>query len=169
MFDLVPESTEFDSGSDNDLDEGAEQVAEVSAHRFGVPRQPVSALRSFAFCSFLLATFCFSATATDRAVDGGDRGLVEPGATVHPTTGDWSFSLASTTSSPQHSFSRSMDLSFPTWGSDYGNHNSPLGHSPAGFASLQPAPTLDSSFAPLGVGGAQIFVVIGYLLSADRF
>ncbi|KAK3285805.1 hypothetical protein CYMTET_6603 [Cymbomonas tetramitiformis] len=100
--DIGSEVSDNDQGSDNDSD-GGQQVAFGS---FGTlehdsdrgasplaapmcrPRAPPSFLRCALMSSMLCCSLLASATASLVAVGGGDRGLVEPGATVHWSAGD---------------------------------------------------------------------------------
>ncbi|KAK3250056.1 hypothetical protein CYMTET_40556 [Cymbomonas tetramitiformis] len=99
--DIGSEVSDNDQGSDNDSD-GGQQVAFDS---FGTlehdsdggasplaapvcrPRAPPSFLRCALMSSMLCCSLLASATASLVAVGGGDRGLVEPGVTVHRSTG----------------------------------------------------------------------------------
>ncbi|KAK3279079.1 hypothetical protein CYMTET_13015 [Cymbomonas tetramitiformis] len=99
--DIGSEISDNDQGSDNDSD-GGQQVAFDS---FGTlehdsdrgasplaapmyrPRAPPSFLRCALMSSMLCCSLLASATASLVAVGGGDRGLVEPGVTVHRSTG----------------------------------------------------------------------------------
>ncbi|KAK3268571.1 hypothetical protein CYMTET_22936 [Cymbomonas tetramitiformis] len=100
--DVGSEVSDNDQDSDNDSD-GGQQVAFDS---FGTlehdsdrgasplsapmcrPRAPPSFLRCALMSSMLCCSLLASATASLVAVGGGDRGLVEPGVTVHRSTGD---------------------------------------------------------------------------------
>ncbi|KAK3266578.1 hypothetical protein CYMTET_24820 [Cymbomonas tetramitiformis] len=100
--DIGSEVSDNDQGSDNDSD-GGQQVAFDS---FGTlehdsdrgasplaapicrPRAPPGFLRCALMSSMLCCSLLASATASLVAVGGGDRGLVEPGVTVHRSTGD---------------------------------------------------------------------------------
>ncbi|KAK3260006.1 hypothetical protein CYMTET_31021 [Cymbomonas tetramitiformis] len=99
--DIGSEVSDNDQGSDNGSD-GGQQVAFDS---FGTlehdsdrgasplaapmyrPRAPPSFLRCALMSSMLCCSLLASATASLVAVGGGDRGLVEPGVTVHRSTG----------------------------------------------------------------------------------
>ncbi|KAK3238394.1 hypothetical protein CYMTET_51589 [Cymbomonas tetramitiformis] len=105
--DIGSEVSDNDQGSDNDSD-GGQQVAFGS---FGTlehdsdrgaspaaapvyrPRAPPSFLRCALMSSVLCCSLLASATASLVAVGGGDRGLVEPGATVRRFAGDFSASI----------------------------------------------------------------------------
>ncbi|KAK3272519.1 hypothetical protein CYMTET_19188 [Cymbomonas tetramitiformis] len=104
--DIGSEVSDGDQGSDNGSD-GGQQVAFGS---FGTlehdsdggalpaaggsltpvyrPRTPPSFLRCALMTSVLCCSLLASATASLVTVGGGDRGLVEPGATVRRSTGD---------------------------------------------------------------------------------
>ncbi|KAK3284668.1 hypothetical protein CYMTET_7688 [Cymbomonas tetramitiformis] len=109
--DIGSEVSDNDHGSDNDSD-GGQHVAFGS---FGTlehdsdggalpaaggsltpmyrPRTPPSFLRCALMSSVLCCSLLASATASLVAVGGGDRGLVEPGATARRSTGDLFASL----------------------------------------------------------------------------
>ncbi|KAK3245953.1 hypothetical protein CYMTET_44499 [Cymbomonas tetramitiformis] len=100
--DIGSEVSDNGQGSDNDSDGGQR----VTFRSFGTlehdsdggasplaapvcrPRAPPSFLRCAFMSSMLCCSLLASATASLVAVGGGDRGLVEPGATVHWSAGD---------------------------------------------------------------------------------
>ncbi|KAK3283205.1 hypothetical protein CYMTET_9085 [Cymbomonas tetramitiformis] len=99
--DIGSEVSDNDQGSDNDSDDGqrvafgsfgtlehdsdggASPAAGGSLTPMYRPRTPPSFLRCALMASVLCCSLLASATASLVAVGGGDRGLVEPGATVH--------------------------------------------------------------------------------------
>ncbi|KAK3234384.1 hypothetical protein CYMTET_55326 [Cymbomonas tetramitiformis] len=112
--DIGSEVSDSDQGSDNDSD-GGQRVAFGSFGALGHgsdsdladggastvggltpvcrPRSPPSFLRCALMSSVLCCSLLASATASLVAVGGGDRGLVEPGATARRSTGDLSASI----------------------------------------------------------------------------
>ncbi|KAK3283156.1 hypothetical protein CYMTET_9140 [Cymbomonas tetramitiformis] len=105
---MTIETSEIGSeGSDNDQgsDDGSDGGRQVAFDSFGTPdqgsdrgasplaapvyrpRAPPSFLRCAMMSSVLCCSLLASATASLVAVGGGDRGLVEPGVTVHRSTG----------------------------------------------------------------------------------
>ncbi|KAK3276899.1 hypothetical protein CYMTET_15050, partial [Cymbomonas tetramitiformis] len=104
--DIGSEVSDGDRGSDNgsdggqqvafgsfgtlehDSDGGALPAASGSPTPVYRPRSPPSFLRCALMTSVLCCSLLASATASLVTVGGGDRGLVEPGATVRRSTGD---------------------------------------------------------------------------------
>ncbi|KAK3282934.1 hypothetical protein CYMTET_9341 [Cymbomonas tetramitiformis] len=100
--DIGSEGSDNGQGSDNDsdggqhvafdsfgtLEYGSDGGASPPAAPVYRPRAPPSFLRCALMSSVLCCSLLASATASLVAVGGGDRGLVEPGVTVHRSTGD---------------------------------------------------------------------------------
>ncbi|KAK3272082.1 hypothetical protein CYMTET_19604 [Cymbomonas tetramitiformis] len=100
--DIGSEVSDNDQGSDNDsdggqrvafgsfgtLEHGSDGGASPVATPVCRPRTPPSFLRCALMSSVLCCSLLASATASLVAVGGGDRGLVEPGATARRSTGD---------------------------------------------------------------------------------
>ncbi|KAK3280027.1 hypothetical protein CYMTET_12117 [Cymbomonas tetramitiformis] len=165
--DIGSEVSDNDQGSDDDSD-GGRQVAFDSfgtlEHDSGGgalpaasgsltpmyrPRTPPSFLRCALMASVLCCSLLASSTASLVAVGGGDRGLVEPGATVRRSTGDLSASVPPLGAAgirdwpPDDGVLLSLSSMLkPPWDSTY------LGSSVALHSSVDPP-------CPLGSGGAQ--------------
>ncbi|KAK3242822.1 hypothetical protein CYMTET_47493 [Cymbomonas tetramitiformis] len=73
---------------EHDSDGGASPATGGSLTPMYRPRTPPSFLRCALMASVLCCSLMASATASLVAVGGGDRGLVEPGATARRSTGD---------------------------------------------------------------------------------